>query len=66
MKLLTIVSILLLLTPCFAADEWVQIIIARERQTTDVQIARMYAIGIAVAGACIGLGIYFGLRHQKK
>ena len=66
MKLLTIVAIFLLNTPCFAADEWVQIVIARERQTTDAQIARMYASAIAVAGACIGLGIYFGLRHQKK
>lgn len=66
MRFLAIIAVLLLLTPCSAADEWAQIVIARERQATDAQVARMYATAIAIAGACIGLGIYFGLRHQKK
>ena len=38
----------------------------KQRGPKEREIAMTYAVAIAVAGACIGAGLYFGLRHSKK
>jgi hypothetical protein len=38
----------------------------QQRGPKEREIAKTYAVAIAVAGACIGAGLYFGLRHSKK
>jgi len=39
--------------------------IQKERTASEERVATNYAIAIAIAGACIGAGIFFGLRQSR-
>ena len=67
MKRALLASVLLVLphTLFAQATAW-DLELERQRGPREKEIAMTYAMAIAAAGACIGAGLYFGLRHSSK
>ncbi len=67
MKTIVLAGLVILLPIWILAEgNGFDLLIAREKAEHDRTIARTYAVAIAVAGACIGAGIFFGLRQSRR
>jgi len=47
------------------ATAW-YLVVAEKKTASDEKIALTYGVAIAVAGAWIGAGVFFGLRHSGQ
>ena len=50
----------------FAQATAYDMMLEQQRGPKEKEIAMTYAIAIVAAGACIGAGLYLGLRHSRK
>ena len=67
MKSILLVTVFLALpyTVFAQATAW-DLELERRRAPKEKEIAMTYALAIVAGGACIGVGLYFGLRHSRK
>ncbi len=66
MKELMLSSLLLLPVELLAQSNPNDVYIAKQKAESDERIAKTYGVAIAIAGACIGGGIYLGIRNSRK
>ena len=66
MKAIILSSVLLMPVQLLAQANTIDHQIQQERAASEERIATTYGIAIVIAGACIGAGIFFGLRHSGK
>jgi len=65
MKQLGTVAVLALQSYALAETNAVDVLLTRQRLASEEKIAWVYAGAIVIAGAFIGLGVYFGFRSRK-
>jgi len=64
-KAIILSSLLLMPIQLLGQANSLDLMIQKERATVEERISTHYAIAIAIAGASIGAGIYFGLRQSR-
>ena len=66
MKAIILSSVLLMPIQLLAQANPIDYQIQQQRVASEERIATTYGIAIAIAGACIGAGVFFGLRHSGR